>query len=1069
MFKRGLRRVQAQVRGEASAPGALTVARNVRRVLRSGLFDREFYEAQVGRAFPTPRAAAADYLGQGLATNLAPNPLTEPEWCTTPRGKRSRDPLALLQRDRTVTSPGPLFHIPTYLARTPSAARHPGGPLGHFLTTAGEDEPLPVPPEYLGTAPTWGAARRALLAVARRNAGYEALRGPRRSASWDRAAEARFVARWSAVEPVRPVPADPDAAVPPVVSVVMPVRNRPVQVLAAIASVRAQTLPSWELLVVDDGSTDATASAVEEVARGDTRIRLVRIPPSGVSAARNVAVEAARGDYLAFLDSDNTWVPHFLQVMLAHLTHEGLRAGYSVVDAGPDVPQRFLAFRGGLDHLLVLNHIDLNAFVVERDLLRSCGGFDEELRRWVDHDVILRVARQVQIPLVPFIGVEYDHADDAADRITRSESDHWQYRVLGKNLVDWPALEAALGDRVPGRVSICISTYQDWQSTLRAVRAVLAAGDAAGGSPPGTEIEIVVLDNGSRRCVSAVLTAACLGEPRIRVLTTPRNLFSAVGFNQAFGASTGSTVVFLSNDVEVSPGWLAPLLAPLADPAVRGAQPLLLGPDGTVDCAGTVFLGGELPPVALLSGHAPEDVHRAGQLRLSAVTGAALAMRATDVVALRGLDPLFVEGFEDVDLCLRAVAEQGGAFAVAPDSVVTRHPGAARPREDGVQANRALWQDRWRGRLPGPELEVFDRLGLRIAHLDPGPAPGAPGQPRRPRPVLVRPPRTVPAGPAAGLPSLRWALKIAAPAGRAGDSHQDMRFAAALAGALERLGQDASVDRREAHERRTAYLDDVVVGLRGAQECPVHPGRVNLLWVLSHPELVSAGEVGRYDAAFAAGTAWSASMSEQAGLEVRPLLPATDPGRFGPGRGDPGPDAPGEGAAVLFVGESSDTSRTLVREVMTAGLDLSVYGAGWEGFGLGERLKGASVTDGELAASYASAGVVLCAPGEGPGRADFPSGQVFDAVACGARVVSGPIPGMEVLFGGAVQEYRSVQELVRLCGPAGMRAFPGGEDRRRIAEQVCRDHSFDVRARTLLDAALQVRECAGWVPSATRD
>ena len=182
---------------------------------------------------------------------------------------------------------------------------------------------------------------------------------------------------------------------------------------------------------------------------------------------------------MAFLDSDNTWVPHFLQVMLGYLIGNDLRAGYSVVDAGPDVPNRYLAYAGGLDHLLVKNHVDLNAFVVERDLVREAGGFDPQLRRWVDHDLVIKTARRTGIRLVPFVGVAYDHDEDSHDRITRTESEHWQYRVLANHLLDWDALRDGLPARVPGRVSMCMPTYQDWELTLRATRRVLQAADAA--------------------------------------------------------------------------------------------------------------------------------------------------------------------------------------------------------------------------------------------------------------------------------------------------------------------------------------------------------------------------------------------------------------------------------------------------------------------------------------------------------------------------------------------------------------------------------------------------------------
>ena len=98
------------------------------------------------------------------------------------------------------------------------------------------------------------------------------------------------------------------------VSVIMPAYNTEKYIRESINSVLAQTFTDFELIVVDDGSTDATVAIVQNYT--DSRIRLIRQSHQGVSAARNMGLDAAKGDYITFLDSDDLYYPDFLKTML---------------------------------------------------------------------------------------------------------------------------------------------------------------------------------------------------------------------------------------------------------------------------------------------------------------------------------------------------------------------------------------------------------------------------------------------------------------------------------------------------------------------------------------------------------------------------------------------------------------------------------------------------------------------------------------------------------------------------------------------------------------------------------
>lgn len=105
----------------------------------------------------------------------------------------------------------------------------------------------------------------------------------------------------------------------PAVSIILPTYNRADVIGRAIGSIRHQTFTDWELIVIDDGSTDGTADRIE--ALGDARIRVLRQANQGVYTARNVGLAASRGACITFMDSDDEWLPSFLELTCAFLDH----------------------------------------------------------------------------------------------------------------------------------------------------------------------------------------------------------------------------------------------------------------------------------------------------------------------------------------------------------------------------------------------------------------------------------------------------------------------------------------------------------------------------------------------------------------------------------------------------------------------------------------------------------------------------------------------------------------------------------------------------------------------------
>ena len=192
----------------------------------------------------------------------------------------------------------------------------------------------------------------------------------------------------------------------PLVSVVVPAFNAQPYVAAAVDSVLAQTLRDFELIVVDDGSSDGTPGALE--AYGGA-LRCLRQENGGVSRARNHGIAESRGRFVAFLDADDAWGPSKLEKQVATLADRpGCRACYSAVYLADQRLSVLSEQRSGdgvveYDSLLVNGNIvtgSASSVICERALLDEVGGFDEDLSLCADWDLWVRLSARTTFAYV---------------------------------------------------------------------------------------------------------------------------------------------------------------------------------------------------------------------------------------------------------------------------------------------------------------------------------------------------------------------------------------------------------------------------------------------------------------------------------------------------------------------------------------------------------------------------------------------------------------------------------------------------------------------------------------------
>jgi len=235
------------------------------------------------------------------------------------------------------------------------------------------------------------------------------------------------------------------------VSVIIPTWNRAAALAKAIDSVVSQTHRNWEVVVVDDGSTDDTRSMVSKLSETDPRIRYIYQANAGVSAARNCGIALAKGDFVAFLDSDDSWEPWKLELQVACLrTHPELGMVWTDMAAiGPDgavahpryLKKMYSAYRRfeGKDlfsgnfpifevapqftgrfsdqylqtgdifsQMITGNLVHTSTVMITRERLKLVKGFNEDLKpSGEDYDFHLRTCREGQVGFLDVASIRY--------------------------------------------------------------------------------------------------------------------------------------------------------------------------------------------------------------------------------------------------------------------------------------------------------------------------------------------------------------------------------------------------------------------------------------------------------------------------------------------------------------------------------------------------------------------------------------------------------------------------------------------------------------------------------------
>ncbi len=507
----------------------------------------------------------------------------------------------------------------------------------------------------------------------------------------------------------------------PLVSVIVPTYNRAERLRETLTSILGQTYVQYEVIVVNDGGEDVgdlVASFNDK-----NNVHYVRHASNrGLAAARNSGLGVARGKYIAYLDDDDRFLPKHLEVLVSFLEQSQSQIAYTdawrivqskeegeYTETGRSVPY---SHDFDPDKLLITNYFPVLCLMHEKVCLEKTGGFDEILTTHEDWDLWIRLSRHFAFVHLKEVTAEFTWRIDGSSMTSRISEDflrtqkmiykkYDEYFCIQPHLI--PARDQAVRDLEAREkshhivCSIIIPVFNKKELTEQCLLNLVQVT---------TEIcyEVVIVDNHSTDGTSEFL--AMLGGD-VHIIRNAENRGFAKACNQGGRVARGKYLVFLNNDTIPQVGWLEALLEEVnthADVAVVGSK--LLFPDNTIQHAGIVFNRTKGLPYQWGRGHtsSPMFNHRR---EFQAVTAACMLVRRESFESVDGFDERYVNGYEDVDLCLK-IKERGEKVIYQPKSCLYHLEGKSEGRQDRMSENTEYFLSRWGKVWLEDEDIVFD-------------------------------------------------------------------------------------------------------------------------------------------------------------------------------------------------------------------------------------------------------------------------------------------------------------------------------------------------------------------------
>ncbi len=274
------------------------------------------------------------------------------------------------------------------------------------------------------------------------------------------------------------------------VSIIMPVLNGERYIVEAIESILSQTYKNYELVAVDDGSTDRTCEILHQY-RDRLELRYVHHPVcKGIAVSVNDGIRNATGEFITFLDHDDVWFPHLLETQVGHLdAHPDVGMVHSdfqtIDDTGNIIEESVARCRDRrrpsgevFQALFMDSFIAASSSLIRKECFDRLGGFDESLH-WGDYHMWMRIARHYKIDYVPEVLTKYRQHTSQSTRThdDRPDRDSVAMIAIKKLLDQYPEIRGEIGEKTIRRrmamLYFDMAYYALWQGANRNARVCL--------------------------------------------------------------------------------------------------------------------------------------------------------------------------------------------------------------------------------------------------------------------------------------------------------------------------------------------------------------------------------------------------------------------------------------------------------------------------------------------------------------------------------------------------------------------------------------------------------------------